>query len=195
MTDSVPRVTALRLERRDRVRVELDGAPWRVLPAAAVVDAGLSPGVELDRERARTLRRALRRTDALNRAATALGHRDRSRAALDALLSRHGVAASERGEALDTLTRHGYLDDARFAAARAQALAGRGYGDAAITEELTRQGLPDELSRTAVDALAPEEERARELVTTLTLAQAARRLAAKGFSYDTIENVVGSPDL
>ena len=37
----MPTVTGLHPERRDRVRVELDGAPWRTLPAAAVVSAGL----------------------------------------------------------------------------------------------------------------------------------------------------------
>ena len=37
-------VTALHPERRDRVRVDLDGEPWRTLPAAAVVSAGLRVG-------------------------------------------------------------------------------------------------------------------------------------------------------
>ena len=46
-------MTALRPERRDRVRVELDGEPWRTLPAGAVVAAGLLVGTSSDRERAR----------------------------------------------------------------------------------------------------------------------------------------------
>src|SRR6266511_748438 len=54
-------VTALRAAGRGRVRVELDGQAWRVLPLEPVVRAGLAEGVELDRARLRTLARELRR--------------------------------------------------------------------------------------------------------------------------------------
>ena len=37
-------VSALRAEPRGRVAVELDGASWRVLPAEAVIRAGLAVG-------------------------------------------------------------------------------------------------------------------------------------------------------
>ena len=66
-------VTALHPERRDRVRVDLDGEPWRTLPAAAVVSAGLRVGAALDRERARELGRSLRRFEALDAAAKVAG--------------------------------------------------------------------------------------------------------------------------
>ena len=50
-------VTALRERPRGRVDVELDGAPWRTLPADAVVRSGLLVGRALDRPTARTLAR------------------------------------------------------------------------------------------------------------------------------------------
>src|SRR4051794_31813061 len=122
-------VTALHPERRDRVRVELDGTAWRTLPAAAVVAAGLAVGMALDRPRARELRRALKRSAALETAARALARRDRSRAGLEAVLEQRGIAAGQREAAVETLERLGYVDEERFAASRAGSLAARGYGD------------------------------------------------------------------
>ncbi len=189
------RVTALRSERRDRVRVELDGEPWRTLPAAAVVSAGLRVGAELDRERARELRRAVRRSDALERAAAALSRRDRSAAGLDAVLERRGVAAPERAQAVEAMSRLGYLDDARFAASRAAVLAGREFGDEAIRFDLERQGLGGEQIDDAVRSLDPEADRARTIAARAGSApRAARRLAAKGFSADSIESALGMVD-
>jgi regulatory protein len=191
----MPTVTALRLERRDRVRVELDGEPWRTLPAGAVLDAGLAPGVELDRVRARELGRVLRRAEAHARAASALARRDHSAASLDATLARRGVAPSERAGALEAMTRLGYLDERRFAASRAAELARRGYGDEAIRFDLARLGLAGAESDAAVAALEPEAERARRrTVAGQDQAKAARALAGRGFSPETIETVLGLPD-
>src|SRR5436189_1674 len=50
---SMATVTALRARPNGRVAVDLDGGPWRTLPAEPVVRAGLAVGLELDRERAR----------------------------------------------------------------------------------------------------------------------------------------------
>src|SRR5262249_62386058 len=56
----VPTVTALHADRRGRVAVELDGSPWRVLPVAVVVRAGLVEGRPLDRPALRLAPRRLR---------------------------------------------------------------------------------------------------------------------------------------
>ncbi|MGH3055676.1 MAG: hypothetical protein ACRDL7_11935, partial [Gaiellaceae bacterium] len=65
-------VTGLRERKRGRVAVELDGRPWRVLPADAVVRAGLAVGRPLDRQKARELGREVRRASALAAAARSL---------------------------------------------------------------------------------------------------------------------------
>ena len=111
-------VTALRERPGGRVVVELDGAPWRTVPADAIVRSGLLVGRTLDRPAARTLARELRRADALRVATRALRHRDLSRQALAERLP-----ARAREEALAALERSGYLDDARAAAGRGAALA------------------------------------------------------------------------
>ena len=71
-------------------------------------------------------------SDPVEIAARALQHRDRSRQQLDQRLARAGVDEAERAEALETLERVGYVDDGRYAQARAESLAQRGYGDVGI---------------------------------------------------------------
>jgi SOS response regulatory protein OraA/RecX len=187
----MPVVTALRERPRGRVEIDLDGAPWRLVPADAVVRSGLFVGRALDRETARTLGHELRRADALARAARALRPRDRSRRALDERLAQAGVRADAREEALGTLERVGLVDDARVAAQRAEALAARGYGDAAIRYDLEHEGLAGELVEEALAALEPERERARTLVERRGAeARTGRWLAGRGFEAATIEDAL-----
>jgi SOS response regulatory protein OraA/RecX len=191
-----PVVTALHEKPRGRVEVQLDGAPWRLVPADAVVRAGLAVGRALDRETARTLGRELRRSDALSRAARALRPRDRSRRALEDRLTQAGVPARARAEALETLERVGLVDDARVAATRAQSLAGRGFGDAAIRYDLEHEGVAGALVEEALAGLEPERDRARALVARhavkgqSTAAKTARWLTSKGFDASSVEDVL-----
>lgn len=188
----MPVVTALRERPRGRVEIDLDGASWRLVPTDAVVRSGLFVGRALDRETARTLGRELRRAEALTRALRALAARDRSRRSLDDRLGAAGVAARSRQEALETLERAGLVDDERLAVGRAQGLAERGYGDAAIRFDLERQGLGGESVAAALAGLEPERERARRLVEQRGRdARAARWLAAKGFEAAAVEDAVG----
>ena len=143
----------MREQPRGRVEVDLDGAPWRLVPTDAVVRSGLVVGRILDRETARTLGRELRRADALACAARALRPRDRSRRALEHRLTMAGVPARARGDALDLLERTGLVDDARVAATRAESLAERGFGDAAIRYDLEREGIAGDLIEEAVGGL------------------------------------------
>jgi regulatory protein len=190
-----PRVTALVAEPRGRVRVELDGATWRVLPTGAVVGAQLSVGTELDRVRARTLRRELRALEALAFATATLSRRDHSTSGLDAKLVRRGVAPSERARALDTLERAGYVDDTRFATRRAASLAERGYGDDAIRFDLEQHGLDERFASLALSSIEPEPRRAARFVARRgSSARTARWLASRGFCDDSIEGAVGESE-
>jgi SOS response regulatory protein OraA/RecX len=187
----MPTVTALRAAGRGRVAVELDGAPWRTIPLEVGLRAGVATGVELDRPRLRLLRRELRRSEAVARAARALRARDRTAQELDGRLARTGVRRPEREQAIATLERAGLVDDARVAAARAAALAERGRGDAAIRWELEQRGLAGELVEQALATLPPERERAeRVLASARAGPRAAALLARRGFAAETIEAVV-----
>jgi SOS response regulatory protein OraA/RecX len=184
----MPVVTALRAERRGRVAVELDGSPWRLLPSEVVVRTGLATGLSLDRPALRLLRRELRRAEALGVATSALRRRDLSSQGLAARLERAGVAPAAQTESLATLGRAGLVDDERFSRNRAAALADRGFGDAGIRHDLSRQGVPPELVEAALVELEPEGERARRIVERRGPGpRTARYLAGKGFCEDAVE--------
>jgi SOS response regulatory protein OraA/RecX len=190
----VPVVTALRA-RGSRVAVELDGAPWRTLPLDAVATAGLVRGAELDRERARVLARALRRTRAEDVALRALARGDHSRASLDARLERAGVAEEDRRHVIERAARARLVDDARYAETRATSLAARGNGDALILDDLARRGVGEKLARGAVAALEPEQARASRVVAERGASvRTIRYLAARGFSEDVLEGVIADVD-
>ncbi len=182
-------VTGLRELPRGRVEVHLDGASWRVLPVDAVVRAGLGVGRPLDRPTARALARELRRAGALRRATRALTARDRSRRALDERLERAGVPAAARGEALDALEQAGLVDDARTGRLRADGLAARGYGDAAIRVTLEREGVGGDTVAEVMTSLEPERERAQRLLGSNPGPRELRRLAARGFDPDTLADI------
>jgi len=189
------RVTALRERPRGRVEIELDGAPWRLVPADAVVRAGLSVGRTLDRDTARTLGRELRRSAALGVALRALRYGDYSRGRLEARLAMRGTRADTREDALATLEQAGLVDDARVAAGRASALASRGFGDAAIRLKLEAEGLGPEPVEEALAGLEAEPERARKLLSEQGGgAKTLRRLAARGFDPATLEELGGFAD-
>jgi SOS response regulatory protein OraA/RecX len=187
----VATVTALRERRRGRVAVELDGAAWRTLPVEVVVRCDLDVGLALDRPRLRLLRRELRRAEALGVATRALRARDLSRRELSERLgSRVGPATAD--ETLSTLTRAGLVDDRRAAENRASALAGRGYGDAAIRHDLRRRGLGGEDIEAALAAVEPEAARAAAIVLRRGPGpKTARYLAGRGFGEDACESALG----
>jgi len=188
-------VTGLRERPRGRVEVDLDGAPWRLVPVEAVVRSGLSVGRALDRETARALGRELRRSEALDAALRALRHRDQSRRRLEQRLERRGTPLEAREDAIEALERTGLVNDPRVAAGRAQALAERGYGDAAIRFALEAEGLAEADVVGALSSLEPEVDRARGLLAARgqTL-KTVRWLAGKGFDASSLEDVAGFAD-
>jgi SOS response regulatory protein OraA/RecX len=188
-----PVVTGLRERKRGRVAVELDGRPWRVLPTDAVVRAGLAVGRPLDRPTARELAREVRRAKALTAATRSLAAGDRSERALEQRLALAGHSATAREEAIASLSRAGALDDARLAESRADLLARRGYGDTAIRADLRRRLIGPEAAAAAVASLEPERERLRRVIAHESVTPALlRRLAARGFSRDTLDELVSS---
>ena len=183
-------ITALRERPRGRVEVDLDGTSWRIVPADAVVRTGLTVGRALDRETARDLARELRRSEALSVALRALRHRDHSRSRLEARLAGRGTSTATVEDALETLERAGLVDDARVGTARAEQLAGRGFGDAAIRFALEGEGLAAEVVDDALAILDPEPERARRLLDVRgRTPKTVRWLAAKGFDAATLEDL------
>ena len=190
---AVARVTAIKALGRGRAAVELDGHPWRTVPVAAVVAAGLAVGEDLTRSAVRAIRRELRRAEAADAAAALLRHRDRSSAELGQRLERRGIAPNDRRELLDSLQRTRLLDDVALAERRSTQLAERGWGDHAIEDRLAAAGLPRDARQEAIAALQHESQRARLLVSTRGVAgaRAAALLRRRGFDEDAVEDALG----
>jgi regulatory protein len=130
--------------------------------------------------------------DPIDVAARALRHRDRSRAQVAERLAQAGVDTERREDALDTLERVGYVDDRRYAANRAAALAARGQGDEAIRFDLESSGAQADAVEAALAALEPEAGRACAIASRAgRTAKTAAQLARKGFSEESIEAAVG----
>jgi SOS response regulatory protein OraA/RecX len=181
-------VTALRGAPRGRVKVELDGAPWRTVPIDVVLAAGLHVGLTLDRERLRIVRRELRSREALTKAARLLARRDLSEQGLGDELERRRVAPAARRETISRLLAAGAVDDERLATNRAELLAARGGGDALIRVDLESRGLDPRVVDQALEGLDREDERARRIATARGAGPAtARYLARKGFGEDAVE--------
>ncbi|MEO7195278.1 MAG: regulatory protein RecX [Pseudonocardiaceae bacterium] len=130
--------------------------------------------------------------------------RQRSRAELADVLRGRGIPEEVSEPVLDRLTEVGLVDDAVFAeSAVHSAHLHRGLGRRALSTELRRRGVPDEIVREAVATVQPEDEelRARELVRrklrTSTVREAstlARKLggmlARKGYPEALARRVV-----
>jgi regulatory protein len=186
----VATVTALRPQ-RGLVAVELDGRPWRTVPVAAAADARLTLGCELDRERARSLGRALRRHRARDVAVDAVSRREHSRATLAARLERRGIRADDRDQAVEAAVCAGLVDDGRFAEMRARSLAARSAGNLLVLDDLERSGVDEATARAAVADLEPEHVRAERIVAARGLsARTVRYLASRGFTEGSLEPLV-----
>ena len=132
---------------------------------------------------------------AVETALQALRARDRSVAEVESRLQRHGIADSEQREALELLSRLGYVDDERFATLRAAALAARKCGDEMIRADLEERGVAGSMIDAAIAELEPEQERAERIVASRgRSSKTARFLAARGFAEEAIEAVVASED-
>lgn len=128
------------------------------------------------------------RPTALETATKALARRDRAAADLVAYLERRGAAPAEASAAVERLREAGYVNDARYASSRAETLVARGFGDAAVRHELERDGVGAEEIEAALAELPPERERAFAVLRRAkTPLAGVRRLAAKGFSAESVE--------
>jgi SOS response regulatory protein OraA/RecX len=128
---------------------------------------------------------------ALAVATRALARRDFSERGLLERLQRAGVPPIEAEEVLGALLRAGLVNDGRFAISRAQALAERGKGNAAIRFDLQQQGLATEEIEAALGTLEPERERAERVITRRGDGVAtAKLLARRGFAEDAVQAAV-----
>jgi len=130
---------------------------------------------------------------ALDVATKALARRDFSERGLRERLAQAGVDPAESDRVVERLRYEGVLDESRFATNRANTLAGRGKGDAAIRFDLEAQGLPGEVIEAALAELEPERVRAERILIRRGVSPAtARLLAGRGFDPEVVEAAIAS---
>ncbi|MFN4343062.1 MAG: recombination regulator RecX [Azonexus sp.] len=132
------------------------------------------------------------------RALQLLTRRDYSRAELKNRLAAHAESEEELETVLDTLQSERLLSDARYAAQRVVARAGR-YGDARLKQELRQKGVTDDDIAAALPAGGDEAERCRAVwqrkfgerpQSPEARAKQQRFLQYRGFSSEAIRRVL-----
>jgi regulatory protein len=133
------------------------------------------------------------------RALRLLMRRDHGRAELVRKLTQHAESVEAVEQLLDELVRRKLLSEDRVAESRANTLS-RKFGVSRIRHDLRAKGIADEtIERVAAEAQSTEVERAREIwkrkfrepaASRADRAKQMRFLAARGFSHDTIRQVL-----
>jgi len=132
------------------------------------------------------------------RALQLLTRRDYSRAELKSKLAPHAESEEELDAVLDTLQNERLLSDARYAAQRVVARAGR-YGNARLKQELRQKGVADEEIAAALPEGGDEAERCRSVwqrkfgelpQSPEARAKQQRFLQYRGFSSEAIRRVL-----
>ena len=133
-----------------------------------------------------------------------LERQPRTRAELARGMARRGVPEDAAAAVLDRFTEVGLIDDEAFAQAWVDSRqAGRGLGRRALSAELRRRGVDDEVVKEAVATVSPEDEEQaaralveRKLRTMTSVPHEARvrrlvgMLARKGFGQGLALRVV-----
>lgn len=161
---------------------------------------GLRPGAAWSERTAKAVAAAVAEAAARRMALALLGVGARSRAGLMRRLVARGASAAVAEAVVEELRQDGWLDDARSAAERAEAMVRRGRRSAeVIGAALEREGFEPALARAAAEAAAPAMDPAAARRRALALrrqgappARIARQLLREGADSDTIRDVLES---
>jgi regulatory protein len=203
----MPTITQILPQKRrpNRRNVYLDGAFAFGLSDNVVAQFRLRDGMALTDEQVAQIAAGEVRQECFDSAMTYAGARMHSRAELRRKLARREYGDAVIDGVLADLTRLGYLDDARFAHAKAASLAEhKHHGRRRAYQELIRAGVRKDVAETALNDVYEQTD---PLAAATTLAEkraaslkrldplvARRRLAGmlqrRGFEYETIKPVI-----
>ena len=204
----MPRITDITVQKRraNRHSVFLDGRFAFGCNRNVLADFGLRVGDELTPEKLAEIEAGGLRQECFDRAVAFLSRRLHGREELRRKVNKNGDYPDATIDAvLSDLERLGYVDDAKFAAARAaDAATFRKHGPRRVAAELRRAGVGAADVSAAVsetfdedDGLATARELARKKAPSLMRLDpqtARRRLAGmllrRGFEYETVKPVI-----
>ncbi len=187
-------VSALKKTSTDRILVEFEEGESLRSTLAAVTDARLYVGMELDEDAFAALKRSSSRGLERQKALELLSRRPHSRRELKDKLLRRGVSEEDAEDCVQWLSDRGFLDDEEYAGAVARHYAAKGYGAGRLRSELQRRGIDREL---AADTLSDLPDNAGKIdaflarkLTDVNDREAVRKVSAalfrRGFSWEEI---------
>lgn len=187
-------VSALKKTSTDRILVEFEKGESLRSTLAAVTDARLYVGMELDEDAFAALKRSSSRGLERQKALELLSRRPHSRRELKDKLLRRGVSEEDAEDCVQWLSDRGFLDDEEYAGAVARHYAAKGYGAGRVRSELQRRGIDREL---AADTLSDLPDNAGKIdaflarkLTDVNDREAVRKVSAalfrRGFSWEEI---------
>lgn len=187
-------VSALKKTSSDKILVEFEGGESLRSTLAAVTDARLYVGMELDEDAFAALKRSSSRGLERQKALELLSRRPHSRRELKDKLLRRGISEEDAEDCVQWLSDRGFLDDEEYAGAVARHYAAKGYGAGRLRSELQRRGIDREL---AADTLSDLPDNAGKIdaflarkLTDVNDREAVRKVSAalfrRGFSWEEI---------
>lgn len=194
----VRKITALKLQKRNRQRINvyLDGE--FAFGLSRIVAAWLEVGLELSDAKIAQLQAEDTLEVAYQRALKFIGYRMRSVAEVKDKLKEYGFAEEEMAEVIDRLRRNGLINDERFAEAWVEnRVEFRPRSRRALSFELRQKGVPEEVIDETLENTISDEE-----LAYLAAIKQARKykdlewpdfrrkmgayLARRGFAYNII---------
>lgn len=203
----MPVITKISEQRRrpNRRNVHLDGAFAFGVNLNVVARFRLREGMSLSLEEVAEIERGEVRQEAFDQATRLLGQRLHSRAELHRKLTRREYGERIVEDVLSNLERLGYIDDKRFATAKALSAAQhKHHGKRRAAVELIKAGVKGETARRAIedvyeahDSMAVARQLAAKKAPSLRKLDpivARRRLAGmllrRGFTYEDVRPVI-----
>jgi regulatory protein len=203
----MPTITKIAEQRRrpNRRNVHLDGAFAFGVNLNVVARFRLREGMNLTPEQVTDIERGEVRQEAFDQATKFLGQRLHSRAELHRKLMRREYGERIVNDVLEQLEQLGYVDDKRFATAKALSAAQhKHHGKRRAAVELTKAGVKGETASRALedvyeahDSMAVARQLAEKKAPALRKLDpvvARRRLVGmllrRGFTYDDIRPVI-----
>jgi regulatory protein len=149
----MPTITAVTpsARRNERYEIFVDGALFVTVGATIIGDRKLWVHSELDEETMAALQKEELVLTTIDRAMNMLNFRSRATKELAQKLKQKGEAPEQITEALERLTKAGFLDDANYARQFTRSkISSAGFGSRRVSFELSRRGVARDVATQAI---------------------------------------------
>lgn len=142
----------------DRLELRFDDGTVLKTPSFLAADFGLYPGAEVSEEQLASIKAAIGKQTAKERAVRILASASVSERELQKRLVQKGQSRQDASEAVEWLRDLSLLDDRTTAAQLVRSAAAKGYGRARVRSILFEKGIPRELWDEALEQMPEMDE-------------------------------------